>query len=245
MAVSALRTLVVGVPANYGVVQPSLRWPMAGPDEVLDYSLDVSALLSDGADTIASATLAVAPSGSGELTAAALSVIGGVITGWLGPGVAGRNYLVRVVALTLGGRAIERFVGLRVNPELATYPLPAAPNSGFGTPLAWNSGAIVTGAPLGLVATGLIATGTNQATALPLAALTNVFTGGVAGAGGVLPGNVLSGTIFVQNAALLDKLVYPQQGASIGTQAANAAVIVSPGQRVGFVTSGGLQWFAA
>jgi hypothetical protein len=46
MAVSALRIIVVGVLGKfYGVfpAQPMLRCPMAGPDEGLDYSLDVSA----------------------------------------------------------------------------------------------------------------------------------------------------------------------------------------------------------
>jgi hypothetical protein len=251
MTVSAARTIVIASPAStYGVLlrMPSLRWPMAGPDEVLDYSLDVSALLSDtGGDTIASAVLSVAPSGTGELVAAALSITDGVITGWLGPGVPGRNYTVRIEVVSNGGRTFQRDIGLLVDPELAVYPLPGAPSSDFGTPLTWNPGAIVAGPPLHLVDTGLIAIGTNQATALPLGALTNVFTGGAAGAGGVLPTNVLSGTIFVQNAdpASVDKLVYPPLGAAIGSQAVNVAAIVSPGQRIAFVTSGGLQWFAA
>lgn len=141
MTVSALRTVVVGAPANiYGVspVQPSLRWPMAEPDEALDYSLDVSALLSDVGDTIASASLAVSPSGAGELAASDLTVAGGIITGWLSGGVAGRRYTARIEAVT-GTRTFEWLVGLRIDPALATYPLAAAPSSGFGTVLTWNA----------------------------------------------------------------------------------------------------------
>jgi hypothetical protein len=96
-----------------------------------------------------------------------------------------------------------------------------------------------------LVATGLIATGTNQATALPLTALTNVLTGGAAGSGAMLPAGVLSGTIDVLNADAIDHLVYPLVGGTIGTAGVNIPVIVSPGQRVSFVTQDGLQWFAA
>lgn len=138
MTVSALRTITVGAPASiYGVcpVQPSLGWPMAQPDEVLDYSLDVSALLSDVDDTITSASLAVSPSGAGELTASALAVQGGVITVWLADGVAGRRYLIRVEAITAGGRTFEWLIGLSIDPALATWPPTAAPSPAFGTVL--------------------------------------------------------------------------------------------------------------
>lgn len=117
-----------------------------------------------------------------------------------------------------------------------------------GFPLRPSTFVVVEAAPgvvLTLVNAGLVATGVDQPTALALTALTNVFTGGIAGAGGSLPAGVLSGTIIVINASVLDKLVYPQLGGSIGSALVNVPVIVSPGQSVSFVTQGGVQWFAA
>jgi hypothetical protein len=94
------------------------------------------------------------------------------------------------------------------------------------------------------IAVGLTATGTNQATALLFGALTNVFQGGLAGTGGVLPA-AFKGTIVCVNATLLDKLVYPPLGGAIGLAAVNTAVIVSPGERVTFDTVDGLAWIAS
>lgn len=107
--------------------------------------------------------------------------------------------------------------------------------------------AIVTppGTVFRLVDAGLMAVGTNQATALLFGALTNVFTGGAAGTGGILPSTVLAGTINVVNATALDKLVYPPVGGEIGAASVNVAAIVSPGQRVAFVTANGIQWYAS
>jgi hypothetical protein len=113
-----------------------------------------------------------------------------------------------------------------------------------------NAGTVILPAvlpPLSLVATGLIATGANQATALALAAQTNVFSSGGAGTGGRLPASVLSGTIFVVNKdpALLDKLVYPPLGGTIDAAAVNVPVIVSAGQRIAFMTQNGVAWASA
>jgi hypothetical protein len=98
-----------------------------------------------------------------------------------------------------------------------------------------------------LVATGLISTGVDQGSALLLTALTNVFSGGAAGTGGILPASVLSGTIFVVNKdpALLDKLVYPPLGGTIDAAAVNVPVIVSAGQRIAFMTENGMAWESA
>lgn len=115
-----------------------------------------------------------------------------------------------------------------------------------GFPLVGTSGATPASTPMfPYVAAGLVTTGADQASALALAAVTNVITGGAAGTGARLPAGLLSSTIVVVNADVLDKLVYPQLGGSIGTAAVNLPVIVSPGQRISFVTQTGLQWFAA
>jgi hypothetical protein len=98
--------------------------------------------------------------------------------------------------------------------------------------------------PIPLIAVGLIATGTNQATALLFRALTNIFGGGVAGTGGILPGG-FGGTYVAVNATLLDKFVYPPFGGQIGSAAVNVPVILSPGERVTFDTVDGLAWIAS
>jgi hypothetical protein len=95
-----------------------------------------------------------------------------------------------------------------------------------------------------LILVGLIATGTNQATALAFSGQTNVFGGGAAGAGGKLPAN-FPGTIVCVNATLLDKFVYPPLGGHIGSAAVNVPVIVSPGERVTFDSVDGLAWIAS
>ena len=144
MTISAVRKLVLA-PAQWArsslVPLRALWWPTAEPDDVLDYSLDWSAILADAGDTIASAAVSVAPSGAGELTASSLAVVGGVMTVWLTGGVPGRAYTVRAEIATVNGRTIERLIGLRINAALATWPFPLPPSLGFGTPVTWGAGA--------------------------------------------------------------------------------------------------------
>jgi hypothetical protein len=248
VTVSALRTIVIGAPSSiYGVcpVQPMLQWPMAGPDEVLDYSLDVTAQLADVGDTIAYATISVSPSGTGELAVGALNVLGNVITAWLSGGVAGRNYLVRIEITTNAARTFQWMIGLLMDPELAGYPLAVPPSLGFGPLTTWNSEAIVT-PPFTLVAGNLVATGTNQATAYPIAALTDVFVSVPSGTAAILPANLISGTIKVINASSSDLPIFPPLGAQINTSGVNVPVIVSPSQLISFVTQlPASQWYAA
>lgn len=230
---------------------PDIFWPVKKPDETADFSYDATkdSTNADGTiDPITTVTFATKPSGTGEIINFQLTQAANVITVWLASGVPGRNYVHRLLITTIVGRTFEIFIGQVCDATLASDPVPASPSPGFGAVVTWDSGdpgAIVTGAPLRLVDASLIATGTDQTTALPLGALTNVFTGGTAGAGGRLPNNVLNGTITVVNADVIDKLIYPQAGGSIGGAGINVPVIVSPGQRVGFVTQSGTQWFAA
>ena len=52
----------------------SLTWPTAQPGETLDYSLSLTPVLLGTSDTVTSASVSVAPSGDGELTASDLTV---------------------------------------------------------------------------------------------------------------------------------------------------------------------------
>lgn len=135
MATPVARTLIVPTTpiGGYGATPSlALQWPTAEPGDVLDYYLDVTAPLADLSDTILTASAAVAPSGAGEMTISSMSITGTVIGVWLAGGIAGRSYLIRVLATTTGGRTLEWIVRLKVDAFLAAYPLPAPPSLGFG-----------------------------------------------------------------------------------------------------------------
>lgn len=112
--------------------KPPLSWPMAEPDDHLDYGLDVSAAISDASDTITSASACVAPSGVGEVVASNLSVSNNVITLYLTGGVAGRQYTVNLTANTAAGRTFVWYVYLPIDPTLASVPIPPPPSPYYG-----------------------------------------------------------------------------------------------------------------
>jgi len=151
LTVSTARTIAVpsqGFSAAGALVaSPYLVWPTAEPSDTLDYSLDLTAPLADVDDVIATVTLTVAPSGTGELSYSRLSVAGDVITWWGAGGVAGRRYLVSVTAATGYGRAFAYVVALNIDPTLATYPLPPPPNPGPGLPIMVSAAALVFNVP--------------------------------------------------------------------------------------------------
>jgi hypothetical protein len=141
MTTSMLRTIrVLAQTQGYGVVlsPPALRWSAAQPDDDLDYSLDLSALLTDAGDTLSSVSLSTSPWGAGELVASNLTAAGSIITAWLSGGVPGRDYTVKVEAQTVGGRLLEYLPHLLIGPDLAANPIPAPPNAGFSVALTWN-----------------------------------------------------------------------------------------------------------
>lgn len=140
MTISALRTIAIASASIHEAYPPSpmLRWPSAGPDEVLDYSVDVTAPLNEIGASLVSVSVAIAPSGSGELSARTLSVSGTVITVWLAGGVAGRRYRIKIAAITQSDE-FEWLIGLRIDPWNATFPTPEPPSTNFGTPITWHS----------------------------------------------------------------------------------------------------------
>ncbi|MBW4089884.1 MAG: hypothetical protein HIU82_02075 [Proteobacteria bacterium] len=84
-----------------------LRWPDKPAAAVLDYTLDVSALLAPG-DAIA--TTAVTPSG---VTMPASAVLGGRLIVWLAGGVSGTDNTIDITITTQSTRRIHRIVRLR------------------------------------------------------------------------------------------------------------------------------------
>lgn len=99
-------------------------------------------------------------------------------------------------------------------------------------------------------ATGLTATGTNQATALLLATNINVVTIVAAGTGVLLPVHNLSGnalpigtSIKVLNRGANNLLCYPPSSAAIETLAANAPVTIVSGGNNTFTFVGSAKWY--
>ncbi len=165
MTPSVARTIVVGsgaVPSlTYGVLAQQLRWPVAEPGASLDYSLDLTAPLADIADTIVSASVAVSPSGAGEMAVLGLTVTGALLTAILAGGVPGRNYKIKVDVTTGGGDVFEYYVGLLVDQSVATMMPPLAPpNPGFGTAVTWSAAPLLLGLnlgrPISIVSAGVI-----------------------------------------------------------------------------------------
>lgn len=80
------------------------------PNEVLDFTLDLTAPLTVDADTISSHTV-TAPTG---ITKASDSSTDTTVTAWLSGGTHGVNYPVVYQAVTAGGRTYERTIEVRV-----------------------------------------------------------------------------------------------------------------------------------
>ena len=131
MSNSTVRTIVLNAAGN-----EFLQWPIAEPADILDYLID--ATLAVGNDYIASASVSVTPSGTGEMSPVSVVVTGAIINVKLSGGVAGRTYLVRIDASTQLLREYSWVVTLPVSAEFASYPLPIAPVAGFGSSVAWS-----------------------------------------------------------------------------------------------------------
>jgi hypothetical protein len=139
MTISTYRTVVASASARvYGVpVGPQLlRWPMAEAGSNLDYSLNMALLLTDAEDTIASASFAISPSGTGEMQVTALSIDDTMITAQLAGGVPGRPYVTKfdVVSAATPPRTFQILVAITIdhNPATTVFPLPEPPSAGYG-----------------------------------------------------------------------------------------------------------------
>jgi hypothetical protein len=129
---SALRTIVLG--------PGQLTWPMAEPDDVLDYYADPTVELADVGDSLHSVSVSVSPSGAGELTVREVDVTNGLIAVWLESGLAGRFHIIRIVAETENDRTFEWLIDLRIDPKTARYPVSTPPVNDFSPPVIWPAG---------------------------------------------------------------------------------------------------------
>lgn len=110
-----------------------LQWPIAEPDDSLDYNLDLTAVMSATSDVIESVSISAAPSGSGELVLSNAYVGGYLIEFFASGGVAGRLYAILINVVTGAGREYSWLANIAIDPTYAIPPIPIAPNPGFGT----------------------------------------------------------------------------------------------------------------
>ena len=224
-----------------------LWWPSGLPSANLDYSLGVNCEIPD-TDVIVQVQVSIAPSGSGELQALDLAVTGEIIVVQLTGGQPCRLYRIMVATTTSSGRVYPSVVYKLCSSQAALPPPPDPPPvPGFGTPITWASGATVFGPAIAAVANGIVATGTNQATAFPLQAQTNIVASFPTGTGVILNAAIVSGTLVVQNMdPVNDGFVYPPSGAQINSLGTDVPFVIGPdGARISFSTqSSGTQWEA-
>lgn len=119
---------------------PSIFLPEKSPSSVYEYGYDAIADIRapDGTiDAIVSASIAVKPSGAGELVVSAVNVQNTIISFWISGGVAGRTYIVKLLFTTISAQTYEIDLGLVVSALLAANPVPPPPAFGFGTPAVW------------------------------------------------------------------------------------------------------------
>jgi hypothetical protein len=220
-------------------------WPSPLPGADLDYSFPVGGELNG--DSVVTIALSLAPSGTGEMQALDLSLTGELIVVQLTGGQPGRLYRAQLVVTGASGRVWQFIINILVSKAAEVlWPMPPAPVPGFGTAINWISGATVFGPAIAAVATGLVLTGTNQATAFPLLAQTNIVAAAPSSTGGILPGTIVSGTIVVQDDDANNAAIYPPVGAQINALGVNVPFIVNAnGGRINFSTqSPTTQWWA-
>jgi hypothetical protein len=226
-------------------------WPATLPGADLDYTDTLDAVQAQG-DSVASAALAIAPSGTGERQVLDLAINGYVLTAQLTGGVRGRVYRNEITITGVSGRIYQYVIRqlIRVADAVPPAPFwipPPPPSPGFGTPIIWSGGVTVFGAAIVAVAANLTLT----VSPLPMVAQTNIITSAPSGTYGILPATVVSGTIVVQNNDPINAAsIKPPAGAQIsygGTLlAVNAPFLIQPnGQRISFVTNAAsLLWMA-
>ena len=122
-------------------MEPCEWWPVQQPGEYADYSYCATGDITVNGvqDNILSMSIAVMPSGSGEvqLSRLTLSDTGNLITVWLQGGVAGRVYIYQLILNTQALRTYQIFIGQLCNPLLAANPVPPPPSPFFGNPVTW------------------------------------------------------------------------------------------------------------
>lgn len=132
MPVSQSRTVAIGAPSASPLGRP-YRWRSKRQDEALDYSVDVSRVMSETFDVMTMVMASITPSGNGALRVDDLTANGNIITARLSGGAAGQAYIVRLQAQTKGtGRVTGAEIVLQVLDPTGN------PGAGPGSSPQWN-----------------------------------------------------------------------------------------------------------
>jgi hypothetical protein len=237
VSISAARTIVLPVTRPIFAIYDGV-WPVARPDDNLDYSIDATAPLVDAGDVLTSLSLAIAPSGAGELTCSAVTVTDSIITAQLAGGLTRQpGYDILVIGDGASGRVWQWMFRLTVGQVDAAWP-GEPPSYGYGTPVTWTSGEtpyIFPPSLAGAPATNLILT----SPPLLIASQTNIIASAPPGTAAILPTNVI-GTIFIQNNDPTNNApIQPPLGWQINALGLNDPFIIGAnGGRISFVTNG-------
>lgn len=211
-------------------------WPEKLPGTSINQTFDTTDLPAPiYPNQIQSLSAQIAPSGTGELQATAIQLVDSTITLTEAAGQPGRVYSILFTATLRDNETVQWIINQAVACMPPPMYLPPPPSPGFGTEIQWM--------PIINVATGLIATGTTQATASALGGFTSIFSVVPVGSGAILPMFVTNGSFKIVNEGLNALLVYPPNGAQINAFGSNAPVSIAMGGVSTFSTAAPLaQW---
>ena len=109
-------------------------WPLKLQAGSLNYSLNISPVLTPGVDFISSVSVACSPSGSGEMVISNPIVTNTVLTLTTTGGVPGRVYTIEWTVICSDG-LVYAFIVYQGVPPIPGYLIPVAPVPTFGTPV--------------------------------------------------------------------------------------------------------------
>jgi len=107
-------------------------WPRKPSGATLNYALDISCAINIEYDIISQVSASCAPSGAGEMTISDLQFQGDILTITTSGGQPGRIYSVMFVVTMYDGSIYDFLVYQGIPPGLPGFPVPVAPNPGFG-----------------------------------------------------------------------------------------------------------------
>jgi hypothetical protein len=223
---------------------PPLWFPARYVTSQVPVTLNVATTL--GLDVPISGTVAVAPSGTGELILTSFVYADDTLLVTPTGGQPGRIYTYEFLVTGLSGEVYPFRVQQATLKLLWSDEAQVAPVVGFGTPMSWTSAA-----PLEISATGLVGQGSSQASALQLPAYFNVCSSCPSPAGFMFNQAITNGTQNFQNQdPSNDAPLYPPVGGQIIANGASLGIneplsVGASGGSVTGVTTTGLIWNVA
>lgn len=104
----------------------------------LDWTLTIPCAIDPAVDFIQSASLTVAPSGTGELVIANLTISGDEMTWTASGGQPGRLYTFKALVTMTNDRVFEFGMAQLTTRLLVTDAAQPIPSAGFGAPIVWT-----------------------------------------------------------------------------------------------------------